>query len=132
MTYWTLNAFFLLPAAGACAAVLLARRRRPRFYAAAAAVTAAVLLALTAVFDNMMIRVGLFWYNNERISGAFAGAAPLEDFAYPLAAVLLLPALWILLPGRAPEPGAPRPGTASTPDTVSTPDTAHPAPKENP
>ncbi|MCC9203882.1 lycopene cyclase domain-containing protein [Arthrobacter sp. zg-Y769] len=91
-----------------CATVLL-RRNRPQHFAAAAAVTAVVLLALTAVFDNLMIRVGLFWYNEDRISGAFAGAAPLEDFAYPLAAVLLLPALWVLLPGRAPGPGPVRP-----------------------
>ena len=109
MTYWTLNAFFLLPASAVCAAALLAGRRRPRFFAAASAVTAVVLLALTAVFDNLMIRAGLFWYNEDRISGAFAGAAPLEDFAYPLAAVLLLPALWVLLPGRAPAPDAKKP-----------------------
>ncbi|WP_313771090.1 lycopene cyclase domain-containing protein [Arthrobacter zhaoxinii] len=104
MTYWTLNAFFLVPAALICAVVLL-RGHRPRYFVSAAAVTGVVLLALTAVFDNLMIRVGLFWYNEHRISGAFAGAAPLEDFAYPLAAVLLLPALWVLLPGRAPGPG---------------------------
>lgn len=115
MTYWTLNAFFLLPAAAVCAAALLYRRRRPRFFAAASAVTAVVLLVLTAVFDNLMIRAGLFWYNEDRISGAFAGAAPLEDFAYPLAAVLLLPALWVLLPGRAPAPGGPAPITKENP-----------------
>ncbi|MCQ1945685.1 lycopene cyclase domain-containing protein [Arthrobacter sp. zg-Y1116] len=114
MTYWTLNAFFLVPAALICAAALLGRNR-PRHFAAAAAVTAVVLLALTAVFDNLMIRVGLFWYNEDRISGAFAGAAPLEDFAYPLAAVLLLPALWALLPGRAPAPGGAQPNPKETP-----------------
>ena len=101
MTYWTLNILFLLPAAAVFAAALVSRRR-PRFFAAAAGVTAAVLLGLTAVFDNLMIAAGLFWYNQDRISGAFLGNAPLEDFAYPLAAVLLLPALWVLLPGRAP------------------------------
>ncbi|MCQ1952504.1 lycopene cyclase domain-containing protein [Arthrobacter sp. zg-Y238] len=114
MTYWTLNAFFLVPAALICATALL-RRNRPRYFAAAAAVTAVVLLVLTAVFDNLMIRAGLFWYNEDRISGAFAGAAPLEDFAYPLAAVLLLPALWVLLPGRAPAPGGAKPDTKETP-----------------
>nr|WP_304661507.1 lycopene cyclase domain-containing protein [Arthrobacter sp. zg-Y238] len=97
-----------------CATALL-RRNRPRYFAAAAAVTAVVLLVLTAVFDNLMIRAGLFWYNEDRISGAFAGAAPLEDFAYPLAAVLLLPALWVLLPGRAPAPGGAKPDTKETP-----------------
>ena len=105
MTYWSLNAFFLVPAALVFAAALLYRRRRPVHFLPAAGVTAAVLLGLTAVFDNLMIRAGLFWYNEDRISGAFVGTAPLEDFAYPLAAVLLLPALWLLLPGRAPRPG---------------------------
>ncbi|MCC3293895.1 lycopene cyclase domain-containing protein [Arthrobacter sp. zg-Y411] len=117
MTYWTLNAFFLVPAALVFGAALLARRRTPVFFRSAAAVTAAVLLGLTAVFDNLMIRVGLFWYNEDRISGAFIGTAPLEDFAYPVAAVLLLPALWVLLPGRAPEPVAARRAAQSTPNT---------------
>lgn len=115
MTYWTLNAFFLVPAVLVFTAALLARRRRPVFFRSAAAVAAAVLLALTAVFDNVMIRVGLFWYNEDRISGAFIGTAPVEDFAYPLAAVLLLPALWVLLPGRAPEPVAAKRNARTTP-----------------
>ena len=103
MTYWALNAVFLLPAAAVLALALRARRSRKREFLAALAATAAVLLALTAVFDNVMIAAGLFWYNAERISGAFLGRAPLEDFAYALAAVLLLPALWTLL-GRRPAP----------------------------
>ena len=95
MTYWALNAVFLVPAAAVLALALL--RRRAKGAPAALAVTAVVLLVLTAVFDNVMIAAGLFSYNPERISGAFIGIAPLEDFAYALAAVLLLPALWMLL-----------------------------------
>ena len=93
MTYWALNAAFLLPAA----AVLATALRRRRMGAAALAATAAILLVLTAVFDNLMIAAGLFGYNPDRISGAFLGLAPLEDFAYSIAAVLLMPALWALL-----------------------------------
>lgn len=107
MTYWLLNLCFLLPAAAALAAALLRRRRsglRNGAFALRLAGTAAVLLLLTAVFDNLMIAVDLFGYNPERISGAFLGLAPLEDFAYPLAAVLILPALWELLTPRAPAP----------------------------
>ena len=103
MTYWLLNLCFLVPAAAVLAAALLRRRRsglRNRSFVLRLAGTAAVLLALTAVFDNLMIAVDLFGYNPERISGAFLGLAPLEDFAYPLAAVLLLPALWELLTPR--------------------------------
>ena len=100
MTYWLLNLCFLLPAAAVLAAALLRRRRSGRSnrsFLLRLAGTAAVLLMLTAVFDNLMIAVDLFGYNPDRISGAFLGLAPLEDFAYPLAAVLLLPALWELL-----------------------------------
>ena len=59
-----------------------------------------VLLALTAVFDNLMIGAGLFHYAEGLTSGARIGVAPLEDFAYPVAAVLLIPALDELLPRR--------------------------------
>lgn len=103
MTYWLLNLCFLVPAAAVLAAALLRRRRsglRNRTFVLRLAGTAAVLLLLTAVFDNLMIAVDLFGYNPDRISGAFLGLAPLEDFAYPLAAVLLLPALWELLAPR--------------------------------
>ena len=99
MTYWLLNLCFLVPAALVLTAALIRRRRRNlanRSFLATLAGSAAILLALTAVFDNLMITAGLFGYNPERISGAFLGLAPLEDFAYPLAAVLLLPALWQL------------------------------------
>ena len=107
MTYWLLNLCFLLPAAVVLAAALLRRRRSGlsnRPFLRRLGGTAAVLLVLTAVFDNLMIAVDLFGYNPDRISGAFLGLAPLEDFAYPLAAVLLLPALWDLLSPRAPAP----------------------------
>ena len=40
---------------------------------------------LTAVFDNVMIAVGLVTYPAEHLSGLRIGLAPLEDFAYALA-----------------------------------------------
>jgi lycopene cyclase domain-containing protein len=100
MTYWALNAVFLLPALamGVAAALLLKGRRRLAMAAAGAA--AVVVLVLTAIFDSLMIAAGLFTYAPEMISGTFIGLAPLEDFAYPVAAVLLLPALWIILGER--------------------------------
>jgi lycopene cyclase domain-containing protein len=97
MTYWTLNAIFLgVVAAVALAAIL--RRRSPRWAAVGAA--SIVLLLTTAVFDNVMIGVGLVDYDPDRISGAFVGIAPLEDFAYAIAAVVLLPSLWTLFAPR--------------------------------
>ena len=97
MTYWALNAIFLgVVAAVAIAAVLT--RRAPRW--AAVGITLGVVLVMTAVFDNIMIGVGLVGYSRELISGAFVGIAPLEDFAYAVAAVILLPSLWTLLHKR--------------------------------
>lgn len=111
MTYWTLNAVFLIAVAIIAIAAVVSSRRRTAASATgspaatgtaatlswrAVGLAAIVLLALTAVFDNLMIRMGFVGYNPERISGVFVGVAPLEDFAYPLAAVVLLPALWTL------------------------------------
>ena len=103
MTYWSLNAFFL----GAVALVALAATlsgRGPRWKAVGLAAIA--LLVTTAVFDNVMIGIGLVDYNPDLISGAFVGVAPLEDFAYAIAAVVLLPSLWHLLPSSRSETGA--------------------------
>jgi len=99
MSYLELNAVFLGVAAAALLAAL-AIRRPARQAGAALAVTLAVLLVLTAVFDNAMIAAGLFGYSGHALSGARVGLAPLEDFAYPLGAALLLPALWMLLTMR--------------------------------
>ena len=102
MTYWTLNAFFL----GGVAVVAIAAVVRARLNAVvgvrwrAVGVTALLLLVMTAVFDNIMIGVGLVGYDESLISGAFVGIAPLEDFAYALAAVVLLPSIWSLLSRR--------------------------------
>jgi len=97
MTYWSLNAIFLgVVALVALAAVLSSRS--PRW--ASVLLAGVVLLATTAVFDNVMIGIGLVDYNPDLISGAFVGIAPLEDFAYAIAAVVLLPALWHLLAPR--------------------------------
>ena len=94
MTYWALNAFFLLAVVLLAAAAVLLRRSpglKP------VAVTMLVLLVMTAIFDNIMIGVGLVAYEPSLISGAFLGIAPLEDFAYAIAAVIGLPSLWMLL-----------------------------------
>ncbi|QYH34997.1 lycopene cyclase domain-containing protein [Salinibacterium sp. M195] len=97
MTYWLLNAVFLALVVALVITVVV-RRRSPQWRAIA--ITMGILLVMTAVFDNVMISVGLVGYSAEAISGAFIGVAPLEDFAYAIAAVVLLPCLWMLLGGR--------------------------------
>jgi len=95
-------ALIVLPFMTATAAVALATARRPGFRRrmAASAVTAIVLMALTAVFDSLMIAAGLFTYPEELISGVRIGLAPIEDFAYPLCAAFLVPAVSTLLERR--------------------------------
>ena len=98
MNYWTLNAIFLaVVALVSIGAAVRIRSTRPWV---AIAITLGVLLVMTAVFDNVMIGVGLVGYEPSLISGAFIGIAPLEDFAYAVAAAILLPSLWMLLPAR--------------------------------
>lgn len=98
MSYLSLSTAFLAVAAlGGLGAVLITRRRP---HAAALGLTALTLLLLTAVFDTVMIAAGLFHYAPGQLAGAHIGLAPIEDFAYPLAGVLLLPALWTALRSR--------------------------------
>lgn len=80
--------------------------------------TAVVMAALTAVFDNVMIGVKLVEYAPDKILGVRLGLAPIEDFAYTLAAVLLMPAVWTMFANRAPrqepiEPIAPTDPTSA-------------------
>jgi lycopene cyclase domain-containing protein len=102
MTYWLLNLIFLVPALaiGLVAAARTTRRTPNRRPFLRMAVTLIAVLLMTAVFDNVMIAIGLFGYNPDLISGAFLGLAPLEDFAYAIAAAVLLPGLWLLLPTK--------------------------------
>ncbi len=99
MTYLQLAACFLaLAAIGGIALTLASRRRGPR--PVAVVLTLVALLVLTAVFDTVMIASGLFHYSPDHLAGFHIGLAPIEDFAYPLAGVLLLPALWAALRAR--------------------------------
>ena len=99
MTY----ALIVVPFLAVTAIVTAASALRPGFGARlrASGWTAAVLVLLTAVFDNVMIAADLFRYPDELISGVRIGLAPVEDFAYPIAAAFLLPALHSLLSPRA-------------------------------
>ncbi|WP_431218260.1 lycopene cyclase domain-containing protein [Leifsonia xyli] len=103
MTYLLLSVLFLLIAAGVLAVALAVapdRARVVRRWWAPVAIAGVAVLLLTAVFDNLMIGAGFMTYSRADISGAKLGLVPLEDFAYPLAALLLLPALWLLFRPR--------------------------------
>ena len=94
MTYTLLNIVFLAVVALVAIAAVVARRA-PRWRAVGLA--AVLLLTLTAVFDNVIIGTGIVAYDDSLISGVLIGLAPIEDFAYTVAALVLLPSVWELL-----------------------------------
>jgi lycopene cyclase domain-containing protein len=55
------------------------------------------MLLLTAIFDNLIILNGIVGYDSTKISGIMIGAAPIEDFFYTLAAVLIVPSVYTFL-----------------------------------
>ena len=84
MTYLLLNSLFL--GAVAVAGLLLIKRLpwKPIGLATLA------LVAMTAVFDNIIVGTGIVAYDESLILGIKIGFAPIEDFAYALAAPLLI------------------------------------------
>jgi lycopene cyclase domain-containing protein len=61
------------------------------------AIASAVMLFLTLVFDNLIIASGIVDYDPEKISGIRLGVAPIEDFAYTLVALVLIPTVFNFL-----------------------------------
>jgi len=59
------------------------------------------LCVLTAVFDTIMIDAGLYVFDPDKILGRYIWGAPLEDFAYAIAAAVGMPVLWVALGRRA-------------------------------
>lgn len=91
MTYLALNATFLLTLF--VVLNVLVRRTPWRVIG----ITTILLLVLTAVFDNIIVGTGIVAYDSSKIWGVLIGVAPIEDFAYALAAAILIPSVWILL-----------------------------------
>lgn len=102
MSYLLLAGLFLVPVLVTAAVATRARRLGRRWWAATA-LTLVALLVLTVVFDSLMIAADLFRYDESQLTGVRLLLAPVEDLAWPLASVLLLPALWELLRPRRTE-----------------------------
>lgn len=96
MTY----AVLLAPVLAAAIVVLVVALRARRRSWVALAIAAAILLALTIVFDTLMIAADLFRYDDALLLGPRIGLAPVEDLAYALIALFVVVALWRLLPTR--------------------------------
>jgi lycopene cyclase domain-containing protein len=99
MTYAALAAVFLIPPVLVAAIAAMVRRPGRRWWAVTAA-TVIALLVLTLVFDGLMITADLFRFEESLLSGVMLGPVPVEDLAWPVAAGLLLPSLWLLLTPR--------------------------------
>lgn len=61
---------------------------RPLGYAAA------LMFTLTAIFDNVIIGTGIVDYDDELLLGIKILYAPIEDFAYTIVALVLVPSLF--------------------------------------
>lgn len=84
MSYLGLNAIFL----GAVVLVGLVMRKQLPWRAVFSAT--GVLVIATAIFDNLIVGTGIVAYDESLILGIKIGYAPIEDFAYSLAAPLLI------------------------------------------
>ncbi|WP_062204907.1 lycopene cyclase domain-containing protein [Demequina salsinemoris] len=80
--------------------------------------TSLVLLALTVIFDNVIVGAGIVGYDDAQILGIRLAVAPIEDLAYALAAALLVPTLWRWTARLAP---AGTPDDANIPSPASSP-----------
>ncbi|MGO3289395.1 lycopene cyclase domain-containing protein [Brachybacterium sp. AOP42-C2-15] len=96
MSYAALAGLFLIGPMLATALAVVLRRPGCRWWLLTGA-TIAVLLVMTVLFDSLMIAVDLFRFEESLLLGPRIGLAPVEDLAWPLAAGLLLPSLWLLL-----------------------------------
>lgn len=61
------------------------------------AIVGIVLFILTAIFDSLIIHAKIVGYNYDFLIGTFIIKAPIEDFLYTMASLLLVPAIWHLL-----------------------------------
>ena len=88
LTYALLN----LAVLAALAVTLVAMRLRMPWRVAGW--TLVIMLLLTLVFDNVIIDTGIVAYDLQLISGVLAWLAPIEDFAYTIAAVMIVALVW--------------------------------------
>lgn len=94
MTYLELNAIFLV--AVALFLLMTAAIVRGKLPWKEMGVALVILVALTAIFDNAIIGSGIVAYDASLLSGVYIGIAPIEDFAYTLAVVVIVPCIWVL------------------------------------
>jgi lycopene cyclase domain-containing protein len=95
MTYLLLNLVFI----GLLARVALKYRHKP---SKVWWLTLAAVVALTAVFDPIIIALDIVDYTPQMTLGIKWFGAPIEDFFYAILAVGLVPLVWHILEKRGP------------------------------
>ena len=93
MNYLNLNLIFL--GVSLLALLLVPMNRWPAYL-----VGLLPMLALTLIFDNLIVGSGIVDYDPSKISGVMVGRVPIEDFAYTIAAVLIVPSVWSAMVNR--------------------------------
>lgn len=87
MTYLILNCLFLFT----LILFLPATLKKP---SKAWWIALAIVVALTAIFDPIIIALGIVDYDPSKLIGVYWFGAPIEDFFYALYAVILVPLVW--------------------------------------
>ena len=118
MSYATMALVFLVGAAVVAVLCLLPAWPPSVRWRGVVGLVAITLAVLTAVFDSVMIAADLFRYDETTLSGVRVLLAPVEDFAWPLAAAVLLPSLWVGL-GRRRGRGRPVGGAGAGTSTAA-------------
>jgi lycopene cyclase domain-containing protein len=59
--------------------------------------TLLVMCAVTLIFDNVIVGLGIVDYDLTKISGVLLGLVPVEDFAYTIVSVLAVSSIWHLM-----------------------------------
>ena len=93
MNYLILNLIFV--AVSLLALLLVPKNRWPAYL-----VGLVPMLLLTAIFDNLIVTAGIVAYDPSKISGVMIGVVPIEDFAYTIAAVVIVPSVWSAMINR--------------------------------
>ena len=93
MNYLTLNLLFL--GLSLLALLLVPKNRWPAYL-----VGMVPMIVITAIFDNWIVAARIVGYDSSKITGIMIGIVPIEDFAYTIAAVLIVPSVWSAMLNR--------------------------------
>ena len=88
MTYGDLNFIFITVTLIATWVI------KSRYRCFTTPIVALPMLVLTAIFDNFIVATGIVAYDSSKLVGVMVGVVPIEDFAYTVVAILLVPTIW--------------------------------------